>query len=216
MTGKKTLEELQSEIKKITINEVEKLNKAEKGKTAFQEFMTSLQSSTVAIKRKEDDLKENIRELLSVAETEKSHLQELNSQSLEPQRKNLKTDIAKAEKQKDDIDKELAEVTSTITHKKEVLKDMQNRANFSNQETSASISRIRTEYSLYSKLFSIKWDRTVPDTHIKGFVLKPTEKRVVPFKFDKTSHSQFFITNYLWEQISEGCCLDEPQSGNKS
>lgn len=35
-------------------------------------------------------------------------------------------------------------------------------------------------------------------------VLKPEERRVVPFKFDKASHSQFFITNYLWEQIDTG------------
>ncbi|XP_045101372.1 kinetochore protein spc24-like [Portunus trituberculatus] len=216
MTGEKTSEELQSEIKKVTFNEVEKLKKAEKGKTAFQELMTCVQSSTVAIKRKEDDLKENIRELLSIAETEESHSKELNSQSLEPQKKNLKTNTAKAEKQKDDIDKEIAEVTNTITHKKEVLKDIQNRANFSHQETSASISRIRTEYRLYSKVFNIKWDHTVPDRHIKGFVIKPTEKRVVPIKFDKASHSQFFITNFLWEQISGGCCLDEPQSSKKS
>ncbi|MPC38999.1 hypothetical protein E2C01_032518 [Portunus trituberculatus] len=112
MTGEKTSEELQSEIKKVTFNEVEKLKKAEKGKTAFQELMTCVQSSTVAIKRKEDDLKENIRGCGVTVTSE------------------------------DDIDKEIAEVTNTITHKKEVLKDIQNRANFSHQETSASISRI--------------------------------------------------------------------------
>ena len=50
MTGEKTLEELQSEV-----------NRAEKWKTASQELITCLQSNAVAIKRKDDDLKENIR-----------------------------------------------------------------------------------------------------------------------------------------------------------
>lgn len=61
MTGEKTLEEFKCEIKKITINKAEKKNKEENGKTAFWEFLTSLQSTSDAIKRKEDDLKEHIR-----------------------------------------------------------------------------------------------------------------------------------------------------------
>ncbi|KAG0720611.1 hypothetical protein GWK47_048170 [Chionoecetes opilio] len=284
MSGQKDVQQQIVEMNKAVISFSDRWDESKKVPEEFQKSITNLHSCTAAVKKKQEDLKENLRELVSAAESEANYFKELNSQSSEPQMKALKSNMTKAEKQKaqvrrmtacclpggvdasrrqqggqvtggdvqgeelraytlgvevrtlqqkvlnslrdipapgavgvrglmeavqvnrvsgaqitvyqdvssitqgclqqegneieepelqekEDLEKELVDVTSTITHKKEVLKDLQNQTNSSHQETSASMSRIRAEYSLYSKLFNIKWDHSMSDSHIKGCIL---------------------------------------------
>ncbi|XP_050739058.1 kinetochore protein spc24-like [Eriocheir sinensis] len=172
--------------------------------SSLRERTARLADEKSSIKRIQEELQESIRELLSLAKAEASSLQSMSSQSVDSEKKNLTSELTKIEKQKEELERELAGVGRTITHKKEVLENLQNQAASSQQETSTCLSKIRASYALYTKLSNIKWDHNAPEGIIKGFVMKPEESRVIPYKFEKGSHSQFFITNYIWEQINAG------------
>jgi hypothetical protein len=65
-------------------------------------------------------------------------------------------------------------------------------------ERNASVAPIKNELSLYVNVTKIQWD--FESTMVKGRVILNNDVR--PFSLDSNKHSQFVITNYLWDLLA--------------
>ncbi|KAK3887497.1 hypothetical protein Pcinc_008409 [Petrolisthes cinctipes] len=145
--------------------------------------------------QRKQTLKENIRELLSVEENVLAQLDDLRSQTTQ-----LLSELAAVEENKSELEKEIECLTSNIKYKKE-QESLLNDKFASSTNTMKDFPEFINVYNLYSNLSNVRWDHSTPEDTVKGFVLRPDKKEVIPFKLVKKSHTKFFITNFLWEQI---------------
>ncbi|XP_071536293.1 kinetochore protein spc24-like isoform X2 [Panulirus ornatus] len=160
-----------------------------------------LTSESAKADRSQQSLKESIKDLLHVEEKETTTLDDLRSQAMGLQASQLLSQVSQAKRNKSEIEKEIESLVASIKHKEQLDQQLDNRAKSSSHHISAAIPKIKADVNTFSKISRLKWDYSAPDDMVKGFILRAEKKDIVPFKFDKSLHSQFFITNFLWQQI---------------
>ncbi|KAL1495961.1 hypothetical protein AB1Y20_014602 [Prymnesium parvum] len=70
------------------------------------------------------------------------------------------------------------------------------------QEESVEVPRARHTISLYANISSIRWDYN--SENVKGWITGASGSGLKAFELDPSKHSQYFITNCLWD-LMDNC-----------
>lgn len=70
------------------------------------------------------------------------------------------------------------------------------------QQESVEVPRARHTISLYANISSLRWDYS--SENVKGWVTSASGNGLRAFELDPSQHSDFFMTNCLWD-LMEGC-----------
>nr|XP_045594713.1 kinetochore protein spc24-like isoform X1 [Procambarus clarkii] len=198
--GEVNIEHEMQRVTKLTSSVVAKL-----ASTNVGSLVTSAKDSFTSAVQTNDHtqqlLDERLEELLHVQEMEKCTLDELRSQTLGPRAQHLLSQIAQANREKSDVENEIASLVSSIVNLEQLDNQLNTRTKSTILHNSTSIPKMKADISTFTKISNLKWDYCAPEDVVKGFIYQPQKRDIIPFKFDKGSHSQFFITNFLWEQI---------------
>ncbi|XP_042889265.1 kinetochore protein Spc24-like [Penaeus japonicus] len=159
-------------------------------------------SSLASCEHSRQTLKETLRDLLQVEQAESSALDELRAETLGPGASQVVSQIAQAKRRMEEIEEEIKSIVGSISHTEQLEHSLEQRAKSSSKHTTAVIPKIKADVTTFTQISHLKWDYTTPENVVKGFILRPEKRDLTPFKLDTTSHSQFFITNFLWQQIA--------------
>ncbi|KAG7160329.1 kinetochore protein Spc24-like isoform X2 [Homarus americanus] len=168
---------------------------------SFSAAKDGMVTATATVDYELQSMKEIIKDLLCMEETEMSVLDDIRSQTQGPQAGKLLSELAQANRKKGGIEEEIDSLASRINHMEQLEQQLNTRMMSSSQQTSAIIPKIKADVATLTKISHLKWDYSAPSDTVKGFIYQTEKKDIIPFKFDKSSHTQFFITNYLWQQI---------------
>ncbi|KAK8729926.1 hypothetical protein OTU49_008392 [Cherax quadricarinatus] len=167
--------------------------------------ITSLEEPILSIIAKCDhDLqlhKESIRELLCIQKTELSVLEEVRSLTMGGQANQILCKITQANRRQVEVEKEIATAVSSVSHLEQLENQLNTRIKSLSQKATTSIPKLKADISAFMQISHLKWDYGAPENVVKGFIYQLEKKDIVSFKFDKSVQSQFFITNFLWDQI---------------
>ncbi|XP_063614045.1 kinetochore protein Spc24-like [Penaeus indicus] len=170
--------------------------------SAINTSKDTLVSSLAACEHSRLTLKETIRDLLQVEEAESNALDELRSETLGPGASQVVSQIAQAKRRMEEIEEEIKSLAGSISHTEQLEHSLEQRAKSSSKHTTAVVPKIKADVTTFTQISHLKWDYTAPENVVKGFILRPEKRDITPFKLDTSSHSQFFITNFLWQQIA--------------
>ncbi|XP_068251193.1 uncharacterized protein [Palaemon carinicauda] len=160
-----------------------------------------LASTFAAVEHEKLFMKETLKELLRVEEEEQETLDNVRSETMGAGVTQQIAQISQANRKKNILEEDIASLKNSISHTENLEQQLEKRAKSSSQNNSNALPKINSCSQTYISISRLKWDYTAPEDVVKGFVIHPKKKDVTPFKINKSHHSQFFITNFLWQQI---------------
>jgi len=200
--GKSVEREIQS-FENLTAHTVQTLQNCKAG-TKITEGKDALFQGLSQIEFSNQSVKENIKQLLGVCEREQDALNELHNETMGgSSHQRIRADISQKQREKDYMEEEILSLTDNISHKEQLLKQVQQREKVATVVAADILPKIQNEFEIFGGISHLKWDYNAPDNLVKGVIFKPEKKDLVPFELDRNSHSQFFITNYLWSSIGK-------------
>ncbi|KAK7080755.1 hypothetical protein SK128_024933 [Halocaridina rubra] len=146
-------------------------------------------------------LKKAVKDLLSLEEEELNNLNEASAERLGSGITQEVARLTQANEKKRSIEEEMNGLQSTITQSEEMERQFEERIKSSSHQTLTAVPKIKARCEAYAQISRLKWDYNAPENVVKGFVIHPRKQDVTPFKIEEDGHSQYFITNFLWEQI---------------
>ncbi|XP_064083849.1 kinetochore protein Spc24-like [Macrobrachium nipponense] len=161
-----------------------------------------LSSTFAAVEYEQLSMKETLKELLKVEEEEVETLDNIRSETMGAGVAQQIAQISQANRNKNTLEEEIVSLKDNISHVENLEHQLEKRVKASSQHSLNALPKINSTSQTYISISRLKWDYTAPEDVIKGFVIHPKKKDVTPFKINKPNHSQFFITNFLWQQIA--------------
>lgn len=161
----------------------------------------NLSSTFAAVEHEQLSLKETLKDLLRVEEEELATLDDVRAETLGAGITQQLSQLSQANRKKTGLDEDIDSLKRSIQSSQLMEQELEQRVKSSNQHIMTALPKINASNQTYIQISRLKWDYTAPENVVKGFVVHPKKRDVTPFKLDKSSHSQFFITNFLWEQI---------------
>ncbi|XP_018019198.1 uncharacterized protein LOC108675681 [Hyalella azteca] len=150
----------------------------------------------------QEELKETIQGLLRA---EAAHQKQLDASRTAQDRldtASLKAEIEKFEKIKDACNADTRKIEEQIMEQQRVLASIAERCKQLSSNKSSILPKIKKKINLYTRLTHITWKYNSPENEVCGFVARPERKETIPFKLNTQSNSEFFISNFLWDQLT--------------
>ncbi|XP_076030233.1 kinetochore protein spc24-like [Oratosquilla oratoria] len=162
-----------------------------------------IQKSVAAANQRNQEIKEHLKALQSEKEDLECVLKDMQAKALAftEEKNEVTSQIAQVIRLKDKLGKEMENLQLTVNDKQERLRELAQEKETAHEEVSTSLPAIKKGFETLAMISHIKWDYTAPPDQVKGFVVRQKQHDVIPFQLDKNSNSQYFITNYLWQQI---------------
>ncbi|CAL4193187.1 unnamed protein product, partial [Meganyctiphanes norvegica] len=171
--------------------------KITEGKDLFFQGLSQIEFSRQSVK-------DNIKQLLEVCEKEQDNLGEIHNETMgSSSHQKIKADISQKQREKNYAEQEMLSLTDNITHKEQLLKQMEQREKIASVVAADMLPKIKNEFEIFGGVSHLKWDYNAQDNLVKGVIFRPEKKDLVPFELDHNTHSQYFITNYLWNLIGQ-------------
>ena len=122
--------------------------------------------------------------------TEEDYLLEV--EEIEQEKADIESNIKEYSAELETIDAQRAELQTELDLIKKEMETVE-------AEKKKALPTTRYTLSLYANITNIDWEYS-DRTHVKGKIILKDDVR--PFNLDPSKHSQFVITNYLWDLMA--------------
>ncbi|KAF2351049.1 Kinetochore-Ndc80 subunit Spc24, partial [Trinorchestia longiramus] len=150
----------------------------------------------------QDQLKETISELSSTEAEEHEQLAALRTALQGRAAADLIADIDLHIENVRSCKAATARAKEQILAQQQLLSSVREQCKQLSSHCPALLHQTKKKMDVYSCLTRIKWKYDSPEDEVCGFVARPDKKDVIPFKLDTKNSSQYFVTNFLWDQLA--------------
>jgi len=158
------------------------------------------QETASLFQKKQENLKETIRELTSRVKSAEEEASRKEPETAHRQRmEQIDSEKQKTVQNIQDMKTECIKLESAIEKLNLEQENLKKTKQQIDKETIIDVPRVKDALTLYASISNIRWDYDT-DT-VKGYasVVESKHPKVRPFNLDPTKHSKFYITNYLWD-----------------
>ena len=169
---------------------------------ALDKTVSELDERGILMREREKKILALIQSMTKARDNEASHAkaeeQKIQGEQ-EMEKCQLEEELAKVSQLKDALAMKVKDLTNQGEKLKEEAEFLHQQQVEIEQKKSSSVPGLRYDVNLFTYLTGIRWQYNCEQHEIKGYV--STAKGVKPFDLSSNENSQFFIANYLWDQI---------------
>lgn len=178
---------------------IELIVKEDKENAMFGEIGSYLEPATSWRSADEEAVKDEIKALAESLEERRHEAAGDKVKLQEQETQQVKKELAQAVEHRTQAAKHLEQIAGQQESCDRQSQALQKKKIDVEKQTSVALPRTRHDVNLYSYLTCIRWQYDCEPHEVKGYI--SSKNKAKTFALNTQLNSQFFITNYLWDQL---------------
>eukprot|EP00033_Pygsuia_biforma_P002112 GCRY01002343.1.p1 GENE.GCRY01002343.1~~GCRY01002343.1.p1 ORF type:complete len:202 (-),score=39.95 GCRY01002343.1:379-984(-) len=183
------------------IEEIKSVYDIQEDLTLISEIKNKTNKAEAAFVNEQNETKQLIKSFQNRVDEKHARIASSSTEAFEAKMAEIKEEISSLNSNIEEENSNISILNSTLKEMEEEKQELMQQAEDASAKHKKELPRLKNILRLFLNVSNIRWHQE--STHIKGYVTKGQGSNIemVPFDYDPSRLSQYFIINKLWDLI---------------